>query len=131
MENLAGFSVHQRGSPHNLSTENLSDCLMPETYAEYGNGLVKMLNDFFGNAGIRRDPGACINPAFRGFQFSDELHGSHFWSARKSSGRETGHQRVPTVHVIAQFSLQCRCEMHNVGVTLDKHQVFDAYRPVF
>src|SRR4029077_8261506 len=58
MKNLARFAVHQRRSPHNLSSKHLANCLMSETHPEHGNGFVKVLDDSFGDSGISRNTGA-------------------------------------------------------------------------
>src|SRR5262249_2378619 len=54
-KNLARLAVHQRGSPHNLSSKNFADGLVSQAHAEHWYGFMKVLNDVLGNPGVRRD----------------------------------------------------------------------------
>src|SRR5207302_7815138 len=73
---------------------------------------------------------AGINSAARALQLLDDLHGTNFGCAGHRAGRKTGHQRVETIHVLAQAPAQAGNQMHDVRVALDSEQFLGLHRAV-
>src|SRR5438477_8186504 len=71
---------------------------------------------------VENAPG--IDSAARALQLFDDFHGADFRRAGNGAGRKTSHQRVETIHILAQAAAEAGNQMHDVRVALDGEQLF-------
>src|SRR6266849_7029001 len=66
-----------------------------------------------------------IDAAAGTLQLFDNFHGAHFGRTGDGAGREAGHERVKAIHIFAQATAQAGNDVHDVGKTLDDHELLD------
>src|SRR6266851_2801778 len=68
---------------------------------------------------------AGIDAAAGALQFFDDFHGADLGRAGDSAGGKASHQRVQAIHIFAETATQSGDDVHDVGETLDGHELLD------
>ena len=68
---------------------------------------------------------AAVDGAAGGFELLDDLHGADFGGAAEGAGGEAGFEGVDGVEAGLESAFDGGDEVHDVGITLDEHEVFD------
>src|SRR5438552_343546 len=126
-----------------LSTYSHSpDIPLPASNPNYAAAGLHIGDAVFHDHGTKRDTGievareievedsAGVDAAASALQFLDDFHGADLRCTRNGAGRKTGHQRVKTIHVLAQASAETGNQMHDVRVALHGEQLFGLHRAV-
>ncbi len=70
-----------------------------------------------------------VRPALHGLELVDDLHGADLGCAADRARRERRAQHVDRVAAVREVAGHLAREVHHVGVTLERHQLFHALRP--
>src|SRR5260370_1823046 len=68
---------------------------------------------------------AGIDAAAGAFKLFDNFHGADLGRAGNGASGKASHQRVQAIHIFAETTAQCGDDVHDVGKTLDGHELLD------